>query len=266
MIGTLLARTLRRHGWLTLALLVFAAGLEAIVVQVAASFETGPGLAGMLELLPDFMQRLVGSQLREAGFASFVAFGLQHPGLMVASIGWVVVLGTAPAGDRDAGTLDLLLARPVPRGCYLAATSIALLLGAVALPLAALTGLGLGLSMVSVEGQLPWTAYLPAAAGLVALLLCVGGFTLLVSAGARRRGTAVARISAVLLVLWFLESLADLSVVLDTLRWISPFAWYHPIRSAVEGGLWAPADLALLCVAGALMGAAGFVRFARRDL
>jgi ABC-2 type transport system permease protein len=265
-IAPLLARTLRHQRLLLPALLAFAAGLQVVVVLVAASFETGPGIAGVLEMLPSFMQRVVGAQLRDAGFGTFVAFGLQHPALMVATIAWIVVVGTGPAADRDAGTLDLLLARPLPRARYLLSTAIAVALGAVALPLVALLGLAVGLATVTVEGELPWTAYVPAAAGLVALLLCVGGFTLLVSAGARRRGEAAARIVAVLLVLWLLETLADLSEIIDILRWISPFAWFRPIRAALEGGVWAPMDLAVLCSAGVLMAAAAFLRFSRRDV
>lgn len=97
------------------------------------------------------------------------------------------------------------------------------------------------------------------------LLLALGGFTLLIAAGATRRGPAVARAVGVILVLYLVEFLAEFWSGLEWFRWISPFHYYKPISAAVASHTPIQNPLALLAMF-SVMTALAFVRFNRRDV
>ncbi len=179
MIRPLLARNVRHHRRLLLALCAGLILFEMLIVYIAAQIEMGPGLRMFLEqLLPPDVRETYASQFAMISLAGAVAFGFQHPFVLVGTIAFVMVAATVPAGERDSGLLDLLIARPLPRRRYLAGVLLLMVLGAVILPLALLAGAAIGLGIVDSADELPWIRYLPSAAGLTTLLLAVGGYTL----------------------------------------------------------------------------------------
>jgi ABC-2 type transport system permease protein len=198
-------------------------------------------------------------------FPGAVAFGFVHPVTIVAAAAFVVVAATIPAAERESGLLDLVLARPVPRGRYLLSVALMLVVGAVLLPLALFAGAAFGLGIVTVEERLPLVRYAPAAAGLGFLLLAVGGYSLLFAAGAKRRGPAIGRAVGLTLAFYVVEFLADFWEPLDRIRWLSPFHYYKPIAAAVVPHTPPENPLVLLAAFVVLVAAAHF-RFRRQDL
>jgi ABC-2 type transport system permease protein len=265
-IRALVARNLRHHARLLVSLLVGFALLELLLCAIAAQIDAGPGLENLIEqFMPPMFRTLFGAQIGIASFDGMLAFGFQHPAILTAAVAFVIVVGTLSAGERESGLLDLLLARPVPRRAYFAAQLLTLVVGVLVLPIGLLIGLVLGLEAVAVEGALPWRRFLPAAASAAALLLSIGGYTLLIGAASQRRGPAVARAAGLTLALYFLDFLAALWAPLAPVAWLSPFHYHEPMRAAVlqqaTGGRLAV--LFGLFVAGSV---AAWQVFRRRDL
>ncbi len=240
--------------------------IEGLVVWISARIETGPGLRFFLEqLLPPDLREALSSQLALLSLAGAVGFGFQHPLVLVAAIAFVIGAATIPAGERESGLLDLLLARPAPRSRYLAAVVLLVVLGAVVLPSALLVGAAVGLGLVEADGEIPWTRYAMSAAGLSTLLMAIGGYSLLIATGAARRGLATAWAVGLTLAFFWLDATADMWQPLRALRWLSPFAYFRPIPAAVIPHTPLENPLVLLTVFAACV-AAAFYRFGRRDL
>ncbi len=266
MIRALFVRNFRHQWRLLFALGLGLALVEGLLVKISARIETGPGLRFFLEqLLPPDVREAMSSQLALLSFAGAVGFGFQHPLVLVAAIAFVIGAATIPAGERESGFLDLLLARPVPRSRYLAAVVLLVVLGAVVLPSAQLAGAAAGLALVEASGEIPWIRYASSAAGLTTLLLAVGGYSLLIAADAQRRGLATARAVGLTLAAFWLDVTADMWEPLRALRWLSPFAYFRPVPAAVIPHTPLENPLVLLAVFTACV-AAAFYRFGRRDL
>jgi ABC-2 type transport system permease protein len=265
-IRALLLRQLRHQRALLAAVWIGLAALEWLLVIVVARIEMGPGVRALFEqFLPPAIRVLFAAQLGSASFGGLVAFGFTHPAVLVAAIGFVVVLATLPAGERESGILELILSRPVPRARYLVAVLLLVVVAAVVLPLALLAGAALGLHQVDNPDELPWTRYVHASAGLTCLLLAIGGYTLYFASGAARRGRPVALAVGWTVALMWIEILAQLWAPLERVRWISPFHYYDPMGYVVAGGAPLAHTLVLLGVF-VVATAAAFDRFRRQDL
>ena len=266
MIGSLLARNLRHHLRLLVALCLSLALLELLLVSIATQLDTGPGIAALIEqVLPPVFRDVVTSQLGLVSFAGMVGFGFEHPAILMAALAFVFLVASIPAAERESGLLDLVLARPLPRSRYLAAVLIVLVLGAVLLPLSLLLGCAVGLSLVEAENEIHWTRYLYSSGTLTTLLLGIGGYTLLLACGARRRGSAIVQAVGLTLVLFWIDVLSGLWRPLQAIAWLSPFTYCQPIQAAVNSHLPASHPVVLLTLF-ILTSAAAFLRFHRQDL
>lgn len=265
MIRVLLSRSLRQHAGLLAVLSTSLLLFQWIIVWVADRVQAGPGFIELLgALLPPSMQEVVFGQLGFATFGGAVSFGYQHPFNLVAAIALVTVLATIPAQEREAGLLDLILARPLTRRQYMTACSLLVLVAALLPPLALLGGGAVGLLFVETSELVRWTAYLPAATGLSLLLLAIGGYTLLFSTQAKRRGLAIGRAVGLTLFFYWLDFMGVYWDLLEQPQRISPFHYFNPAAAASSGfQLW---DLTVLGAI-ALLGFAGaFLSFGRQDL
>lgn len=264
--GPLVRRNLRHHARLLAGLAAGLAVFEWLIAVAAARIELGPGfLKFFTQILPPAARPLLERQIAYVTFSGAVAFGLQHPIPLVAAVAFVIAAATVPAGERESGFLDLVLARPVSRHAYLLATVSLVALGALLLPAALLAGAALGIASVDVASAVPWVRYLPAGLGLALLLLAIGGCALLVAAPARRRGVAVSRAAALTLALYAAEVLGDLWKPLAPLRRISPFHYYRPVSVVVDAGL-PTGDYVVLAAVAVVACSAALVLFRRADL
>lgn len=139
------------------------------------------------------------------------------------------------------------------------------MLGALLFPAAVFAGAALGLATVDAPEPVRLGDYLPAAASLAALLLCLGGITLALASRARRRGVAAAQAAGLALVLYWLDLLAEIWKPLAAISWLSPFHYFQPMQSVLLRAAPWP-DLAVLF--GLFLAGATFalVQFERQDL
>ncbi len=263
--AALIRRQLRHVAPVTAAIALGLLAFEILIAHIIVAFDEGPGLQGVLDMLPEFLRDFAGGQIANVSVPGLLAFGFQHPGVLFLSVAWVVFAASGPAGDRDEGTLDLFLARPVTRGRYLASTLVLVVGGCLLLAGMALVGLLVGTSMVEMPEPVDQAGLVDAALSFGALLLGVTGIVLLLAVTSRRRGTAVARAAAVLVPTFLIESFAPMSAPLSSIRWISPFHYGRPALGGVlvtgePGSPW------VLVALFATTTAAAFWAFRRRDL
>ena len=194
-----------------------------------------------------------------------IALGMQHP-LFIALVGifGVGLASTAIAGERQRGTLEVLLARPISRrGVYLT-LAIALTVLVAILIAATLIGMMVGASIQGVQDELDaalmplvwlngfllWTAF--ASLGLAA------------SVTFSRSGPALALTLAYVLVAYFFEVLGSLWAEAEFLQDYSLF--HHFQAKEILAGNANPFDFALLAGLTLLPVIYALIVFPRRDI
>jgi ABC-2 type transport system permease protein len=246
----------------------------------------GVGLALWGFLLPviyatfgaDF-RRLVDSGLFAQAFDAFSAFtggsiftlngsvalGFIHP----IAIGLVAVLAigypvAAIAGERQRGTLEVLLARPISRrGMY--RTALASTVFFVAFAMAAnLAGVVAGAALFGVAGELDLGRLLLAWANAVLLFAALGSVALAASASFDRLVPALGIAIGFAIVSYAVEFLGALWPDIAGLR---PWSLFHYFQAAeILSGRASPGDLGVLVAVTAAAATFGLWIFPRRDL
>jgi ABC-2 type transport system permease protein len=261
MTAAILGRQLRHHAPLLLAALAGAYAFELLMVWIASTMDMGPEFQDLLQLvLPPAMVNLVMNQFGLASFPAAVAFGFKHPFIIAAGAAVVITMASVPAGERESGFLDLILARPVTRAAYTRAHIALLLIPVLAFPLVLISAAHAGLLLTG-RDDVSGANYLLPALAFAPLLLCIGAYTLLFAAGAQRRGTAVARAAALTMVFYVYEVLASMWERLRGWEWLSIFDAYRPVGLATgEATLRAPLIVLALAAALLLLAALRFER------
>lgn len=194
-----------------------------------------------------------------------LTLGTQHP-LVIAMLG-VFAVGTAAtaiAGECQRGTLEVLLARPIPRrAVYLTLfVAVAVVIGVLVALL--LVGMYAGAASQSLLDELP-VGQLPLVwLNGVLLWLAFASFSLAASASFDRAGPAIGLSLAYLLVNYFLEILGSLWT---DAAWAQEYSLFHHFQVAeILDGTADPIDFVILALAVALPLAYALVQFPRRDL
>jgi putative exporter of polyketide antibiotics len=244
------------------------AAFQMMIVAQASGLEETRSFGRMAEFVPAFLQRGLGSQwMLLVTFKGMVAFGYFHPVVAVLISVLAIYVATELAHDVEAGLVDLVLARAVPRRVVVT-RSLLLAAGAVfsAVILMAL-GTRLGLRMFA---KPEFDA--PSAATTVRMLLhlaavawCFGGFALAIAAGAKRWSTAFTTAALTAIVLYLLDFLAIDWRPMRAIAWISPFH-YYPALSILAGTAPVWRNVGILMSASAIFCAIGYWRFHQRDL
>jgi ABC-2 type transport system permease protein len=199
--------------------------------------------------------------------AAWVSIGQVHPLFGLACGLFAMGVGVrAIAGELEAGTLELTLARPIRRTSYLAAHVALLVPGAVVLAAAYALGCVVADRIFDPPGE-PLAIGRMAAAALLAtaLVLALGGIALLVSALHSERGRALGWAIGIVVAMYAASFLFPLWDPLRPLARLSLF-WYFSPGPTIQRGevLWGDA-LVLALIAAATVSAA-FWWFGRRDL
>lgn len=261
--GPLFRHSLRDLRLRAAILTVAAFGWGWLMVLVYTSF--APGLRQMMQVNP-LIERF--SQFGSGNFFTLpgaLTLGFQHP-FLIAVLGVVAVGASAGAiaGERQAGTLELLLARPISRWRVYVSILLAQLLVVALLVLATIVGMTLGvvvhdmagevqlarMPLVFANGLLQWAAF--AAVGLAA------------SVSFDRPGPALGVSLAFLIANYFLEVLGSLWA---PARWMQDLSLFRRFRADdLLTGSSAPLDFAIL--GGVLVAAVAYAWFVfpRRDL
>jgi ABC-2 type transport system permease protein len=261
--ATLFARTLawQRTNLLTIAVALFGWGVLIPVIYAAFS-DAIRELANSGSIPQELLSFGSGSLFSLPGA---VTLGTQHP----IAIGLIAVFAvgaasTGIAGERERGTLEVLLARPISRTAVYWSIAVALLL-VVAVALAAmlagfvagaaiqdvLDGLGVErFPLVFLNGFLLWGAFTT--------------FALAASVTFDRAGPAIGLSLAYLLLNYFLEILGSLWA---DVAWTQEYSLFHHFNpTEIIGGRAEPIDFVITLVAFVLPIAWALVVFPRRDL
>lgn len=259
----LLVQTLRWNRIRLLAVGLAAFGWGALIPTIYVGFSDA------LKQLAD--SGAIPKELLSFGSGNFftvpgaLTLGLEHP-LAIAFVGIFAVGASAGAvaGEREAGTLEVLLARPISRRelytTLLAAAVIlvglivaALLVGqVVGLAIQGLTGeVSLGwMPLVFLNGLLLWSAF--AAFGMAA------------SVSFDRLSPALGLTMAFVLINYFLEILGSLW---RDVQWSQQYSLFHHFNPGkILEGVADPLDFALLAVATLVPVVYALIVFPRRDL
>jgi ABC-2 type transport system permease protein len=194
-----------------------------------------------------------------------IALGYVHPiSIILVSIFAVGFTTSAVAGERQRGTLEVLLARPLSRTrVYLTLLAAVLLFIGLVL-VAASIGTVIGSALVGVLGELP-VARLPLL-WLNGMLLwgTFGAIGLAASVSFDRLTPALGITVAIVIAMYFLDILGSLW---PDAKGLQPYSLFHYLASRdVLTGNVNIAGLALLAVVGAVAIGVALVEFPRRDL
>lgn len=264
MLRSIFVKTLRERGRSLLFWSIGLVALAGIMVAFFPSIRDNPGIQDFIESFPSYLMALFGGEITDysspEGYLNSELFFLLFPLLML-----VLGIGagsSAVAGEEEKGTLDLLLANPVPRWRLvlekLGAMVVFVLLVAFVF-WAALLLAGLTIDMGLDPGTL-------AAVCLSGSLLGImhGSFALAVGCARGSRGIAIGVAGVLGVYGYLLNALAPLMDWLEPFQNLSPFYYYSeavPIVNGLDAG-----HAGVLIGLTAIFLAAAVVAFHRRDL
>jgi len=194
------------------------------------------------------------------GFLNLELFTFVAPLLVLAYT--VIVGGGATAGEEERGTMDLLLANPIPRWRIVVEKAAAFAVGTAVIGLGMWIGAALGAVAVTVDLDL-WLVG-QAIGSAVLLGYALGGLALALGALTGRRWLAAGISLMVVIAGFFLNGLGALVDWLEPWRPISPFYQYisnDPLSNGID-----PANAAVLLAWALVSGIVAVIAFERRDL
>lgn len=194
-----------------------------------------------------------------------VALGLVHPiALAFVAIQVVGFAAAAVAGERQRGTLEVLLARPLERRVLYVTLLAATLLFAALTEAAVLGGIAAGALLYGVAGDLRAIDVALCWLNAVALFGALGAISLAASVSFDRVGPALGISLGVTLIGYAVEFLGTLWPDAAWLRTYSPFRYFQPTH--ILAGTFDPLDLLVLGAVFVVAVAWAVWVFPRRDL
>jgi ABC-2 type transport system permease protein len=197
--------------------------------------------------------------------AGSIGLGYIHPiAIALLAVFAVAYPLSVVAGERQRGTLEVVLARPVSRRSYLVTLFVATILF-IALAIAA-TLVGTAISSVAMNvsaelryENLPWL-WLHG----TALYVAIAAISFAASVSFDRMGPASSITLTIVLVSYFLQVLGSLW---PDVEWLQPYSLFYYLRpeTVLNGGV-QPTDLLLLGVVALVAVVYAIVVFPRRDL
>jgi ABC-2 type transport system permease protein len=211
----------------------------------------------------DVMSRFTGGDV--FSISGTVALGLVHPiALALVAIPVIGFAAGAVAGERQRGTLEVLLARPLERRVLYVTLLAATLLFAALAEVAVLAGILAGAVLFGVAADLQAADMALCWLNGVALFGALGAIALAASVTFDRAAPAMGIALGVTIVGYAINFLGTLWPNAAWLLPISPFRYFEPTR--ILAGTFDPLDLLVLgAIFAVAVGWAGWV-FPRRDL
>jgi ABC-2 type transport system permease protein len=266
--GALVLRSLSRSRGPALAVCLILATLQVVLVLEASAQQQAQSFSRLAEMLPAFLRRTLGDlTLIAVSFQGAVCAGYFHPVivLLVSFVG--IFFGSEPAADVDTGTVDLVLARPLPRHWLITRSLALIVLGTGGAPLVMAMTMWAALLLLA-PADAPWpvaASVLKMALNLTAVATTIGMTSLAVASFARRRGTPIAAAGTIMLAVYLVNFLEPTWAPAQAIGWLSPFHYFHPLT--ILAGRSTPwRDLLILSSASAALAAVAYWQFNRRDL
>jgi len=249
------------------ALLWWVIGLLALAAYLAVLYPSIANTPSYNQMLQAWPKEIVASVMGEfpdystpEGYMNSTTFFMMVPLLFIA---YAVGLGAnAVAGEEEHGTLDLLLANPLPRWRVVLDKFVATAVLTLALGVALWLGLAVGAAAVDMDLHVGRLAAVTLSA--VLLGLAFGALALAVGAGTGKRGLSTALASVVGVVAYLLNSLAPVVTGLEPYQKLSLLYYYigaDPLRNGLNVG-----HAAVLAGVTAVLLVVAILTFQRRDV
>ena len=262
---TLIARSLRRIAPVCLGMAGVLGFFQIVLVLVAASYEEAGSFDRLATLLPAFASRAFGTAMTSFGGLTTVSF--YETGIILMVSLFAVFVGAEPAGDVEAGFVDMVVARPVPRHWIVTRSLLVMTLATLTLTLTMGACLWIGL-LTMAPPQARWPEprlVLNLIAHLTLVACCFGASSLAAAGWARRRATAQACVGLAAIALYLIDFLGIWGKSMWLINRVSPFHFY--VGSAIlEGRANTALDLSVLGGATVVAAAIAYWQFSRRDL
>jgi ABC-2 type transport system permease protein len=265
----LLWLALRRRRRMLTALVLAIVVFETLIVVIARTIPPAQIFSGAGGRPPGAFKAFSGStgDVSIASYPGLLGAGLVHPfwtAIQLAAIGSLAA--AAVAADVEAGTIELLMVRPISRLRLLAERTAALAVTAVLLNAAATLAIAAGVALSpALHRAVPLSGVF--AAGLLgcAFCLCLTGPALAVSAAGSRKAQVIGATIALGAVGFAVNFVALAWSPAARLRYVTPFHYYTPGDALAHGTVpWG--SFAVLSAVGVAGVAAAAVLLTRRDL
>ena len=264
----LLARSLVRARFVFLGAILVLCGLQILIIAQAVEIQRSNSFGSMANLVPGFLQRGLGSKaMLLVTFKGTVAFGYFHPVVCMLVAVVSMYLATEIAHEVEAGLVDLELARAVPRHRLVtrsvilahasAATAFALMALGTAIGIRLFDAGDLDVPSLAQRGRLLFNHF--------AVVSCFASFALWLAARSRRWSHTMTLAGLSVVLLYNVDFIALGWRPMQTIAWISPYH-YFPALSVLAGDAPMARNLTILFTASALLTAAAYRQFQRRDL
>jgi ABC-type transport system involved in multi-copper enzyme maturation permease subunit len=264
----LVRRSLARQRPVFLSVGAVLTGFQVMLVVIASTLQTARSFTLLSAMMPMGAQQAFGpSVFMLASFAGLTTFGYFHPVVVLAVTLVGAFAATEPAGEVEWGLFDLELARPVPRRDVLTRSLIVSFGVTAFVGCAMMAGTFAGLAALAPAGS-AWPRFprvLDLVAHLVALAWVFAAAGLVASGLAKRRGAAFGGVAVIVVSLYLLNFIADAWDKVAPLRPYLPFH-YFPGFEVATGTAATARDLGVLAAVVAVLVAAAYWRFEKRDL
>ncbi len=264
LLHNVLLKTIRDLRWPVFWTGLGLAVLGGYFMWIFPTFSKTLDFQSLLDKFPPGIKALIGGSMIDlsspSGFLNVELFPLMLP--LVLSAFAVGLASGATAGEEARGTLDLLLAEPVQRWRVLTEKAIALALATAVV--AACLFVGIEVAVIALGLDLPTANVVAGILLAILLALGFGAITLALAALTGNRARSIGVMAALIIASYFVNALAPLVDVLNSIRGLSLFYYYignDPIRNGIDIGH----ALVLGAIALVAFGLA-LVAFERRDL
>lgn len=246
--------------WIGLVSLLYAGVMTAFFPTIK---DNAAEFAKMLEIYPKELMAAFGisGSLGDPGvFLNSYIFQFLWP--LVAAI-VAILAATRLAADADRGFLELPLSTRLPRVRYLTAVVVSQVV-AVAV-VAAATVAGVVLVDLFIAPDFDWARLGLAGVHALAFGIAIAGVTTFLAVVFLDRGRAGGLAAAILIVMYLLNVVAQLSKDVD---WVARFSAFHyfDLRQLIDSGTYPVADSALFLVVAVAGWVLAAIAFRRRDL
>jgi ABC-2 type transport system permease protein len=256
---------------LVLSLAALWAVFPWIYITLSAQIQMSAFQDVLLRAIPQEWQKLSGVPFSEvATHAGRVALAFVDPVVVLAATVWGITRGSdAVSGQLERGTMEMVLAAPVGRVVVFVTQALATTLAAAVLVGVLLGGVYSAIAFGPWAGQVDPARFVPAAANVFGLMVCMAGITACVSAADSHRWRTIGILCGFYVFSILAKLVGRMSESLSWVGYLSVFNAYEPQR-LVCGGL--DSWLLLARYDGVLLGIGlfayviGAVIFARRDL
>ena len=248
-----------------LAVLVILSGFQVALIAVAAAFSQSGNFERLSQLVPAMLQPALAPAL--TSFDRMTTLGYFDVLIVMMVVQWAIYVGTEPAGDIEAGLIDLILARPLPRHVVVTRSLVVMMVSTLVLTLGMWLGTLVGLALLAPADE-TWPeprVLLLMVAHLTLLAWCFGAAALAASGWARRRGSALAAIAIAAVALFLVDFLGLWWSPAEALARFTPFFYFHggPLLAGTADPL---RNVTVLGATTLACTVCAYVRFARRDL